>query len=71
MSEVRFRISQERMDKLRILASRKDSPEQAPYDQTISRQDAISAYIARLLTYKCEQSAPISFIRNNFNVSRT
>jgi hypothetical protein len=73
MSHVRFRISPERMDKLRELANRNNNTGtgQALRDQMISRQDAISAYIARLLTCKCEKSAPISLIRNNFNVSQS
>lgn len=71
MSEVRIRIPPERMNKLRKLASGKGHPGQAPYDQTVSRQDAISAYVACLLTHICEKSAPITFIRNNFNVSRS
>lgn len=71
MSHVRFRISPERMDKLHEIANRNNSTGQALRDQMISRQDAISAYVARLLTCKCEKSAPISLIRNNFNVSQS
>lgn len=69
MAEVRMRFTPERLEKLRQLVNVDQGEEQIRENSQISRLDAVSSYIACLVTHCDNSEAPIEFVRNNYNVS--
>ncbi|KAF8322662.1 hypothetical protein DL93DRAFT_2093245 [Clavulina sp. PMI_390] len=66
MSEVRLKLRPERLERLRELAQDEESGDSSGVK--ISRQDAVSSYVACLVTH-CNASSPIEVVRNNYNDS--